>query len=106
MTKSTPKKAPARLFASGYMVGYDGSKPGEKARGGGWVLPEGGMDSIATLHSTFEGADGELGGRRGTTDLFGKPAVLRVHHVRALPFPLGKGGLGYRTTGKDRDLRA
>lgn len=95
-----------KLFSYGYIVGYDGSRPGGAPRARGWVVPRDGLDIVPTVHETFESAETELGGLRAWTDFFNKPVVLRVFHVRVLPFPMGAGNLGYRTTKADRELIA
>lgn len=90
----------------GYIVGYDGSRPGAKPKARGWVVPADGMNAIPRIHETLEAAEGELGGQRVGTGLMGRDSmVLRVFHVRVRWNPLFEGHRGYYATTEDAALR-
>lgn len=91
---------------TGFIVGYDGSKPGAAPKKRGWVVPEGGMNAIPHIHATLEAAEGELGGQRVGTGFMGRDRmVLRVFHVRVHWNPLFEGHRGYYATPEDAALR-
>ena len=106
MTDNTPRRGIIypKLFSRGYIVGYDGTRPNGKPRRRGWVIPRDGLDVVPVLHESVAAAEVELGGLRAWTDFLGRPVALRVFHVRVLPFPMGAGNIGYRSTKEDRAL--
>lgn len=95
-----------KVGTTGFIVGYDGSKPGKKPRRRGWVVPAEGLGEVPRIYDNADSAEAALGGQRvGTGLMGGDRVVLRVFHVRVRFNLLFDGHVGYYSTREDAPLR-
>lgn len=93
------KKDLVKYGTIGYIVGYDGQKPGGEVPKGSYVFPEGGINGVGVVYDNEVDALSALGTRTTYTEasLVGqKVYVLKVHKIKVSWFPFAAQHIGYR----------